>query len=313
MFKARSIRSSGIPVLAALVTLAALCCVAPQRVMAQQVLAIVNGEPITSYDVDQRVRLVQISLNKTPSRQEIMQELIDQKLKIQLLRRYSIDGMDIEVNNAFANMAQRMRMTPKQFTEQLAKSGVVADTLKSKIKADITWNQVIRAKYQSHLQIAEKDIMAKLLESKAEDKAAHEYTLRPILFVVPRGSPDSVLAARRKEAEALRARFENCQSGIRMARSLRDVAVRAPVTRSSVDLTPALREILEKTEVGKLTAPEVTMQGIEVYALCNKKEAGSDNTLGKRQIRDEMFASQFEIYSKRFIKELRSQAMIEYR
>jgi peptidyl-prolyl cis-trans isomerase SurA len=55
------------------------------------------------------------------------------------------------------------------------------------------------------------------------------------------------------------------------------------------------------------------MQGIEVYALCNKKEASSDNTLGRRQVRDEMFASQFEIYSKRFIKELRSQAMIEYR
>jgi peptidyl-prolyl cis-trans isomerase SurA len=313
MLKASSMRSFGMSVLAAVTFLYAACCVAPQHATAQQVVALVNGEPITSYDIDQRVRLIQISTNKTPPRQEVMQDLIDQKLKIQLLRRYNIDGMDVEVNNAFANMAQRMRMTPQQFTDQLAKSGVAADTLRSKIKADITWSQVIRAKYQSRLQIAEKDILAKMTERNTEDKAAYEYTLRPILFVVPRGSPDSLLAARRKEAEALRARFDNCQTGIRMARSLRDVAVRAPVTRSSADLQPALREILEKTEVGKLTAPEVTMQGIEVYALCNKKEAGADNTLGKRQIRDEMFASQFEIYSKRFIKELRSQAMIEYR
>ena len=53
-----------------------------------------------------------------------MEELIDEKLKIQLLRRYSIEGMDKDVDTAFANMARRMRLTPKQFTEKLAQSGV---------------------------------------------------------------------------------------------------------------------------------------------------------------------------------------------
>ncbi len=291
----------------------ALLFAAPVTARAQQVVAMVNGDPITSYDIDQRIRLTQVSTQKTPGRQEVIQELVDEHLKIQLLRRYAIEGMDTEVNTAFANMAGRMRMTPQQFTELLAKSGVSAKTLKSKIKADITWSQVIRAKYQSGLQINEKDILAKLEESKVEDKQAYDYTLRPILFVVPRGSPDAVRLARVKEAEALRARFTDCQSGVRLARGMRDVAVRPSVTRSSADLPPALREILEKTEIGRLSAPEPTAQGIEVYALCAKKESGSDNTLGKRKIREELFSSQFEIYSKRYMKELRSHAMIEYR
>ncbi len=297
---------------AAALAFAALTMLPPQA-QAQQVVALVNGDPITSYDIDQRIKLTQLSTRKTPSRQEVIQELIDEYLKIQLLRRFSIEGMDGEVNSAFANMAQRMRMTPQQFTDVLAKGGVSAKTLKSKIKADITWSQVIRAKYQSSLQIAEKDVLAKLETDKVDDKKAYDYTLRPILFVVPHGSPDQLRAARIKEAEALRARFVDCQTGVRLARGLRDVAVRPPVTRSSADLPPALRDLLEKTEIGRLTAPEPTAQGIEVFAVCGKKESAADNTLGKRKVRDELFTSQFQIYSQRFIKELRRQAMIEYR
>jgi peptidyl-prolyl cis-trans isomerase SurA len=83
--------------------------------------------------------------------------------------------------------------------------------------------------------------------------------------------------------------------------------------RSTADLPPNLRELLEKTEVGKLTAPEATQQGVEVYALCAKKQSASDNTPGKRAAREELLTAQFEAHSKRFLKELRSQAMIEYR
>jgi len=296
----------------AMLSLAALFVVAPPS-QAQQVVVVVNGDPITAYDIEQRTKLTQISTQKTPPRQEVLQELIDEQLKIQLLKRYSIDGMDQEVNTAFAGMAGRMRQTPQQLTELLAKSGISVNTLKSKIKADITWSQVIRAKYQGSLQIAEKDILAKLEETKTDDKISYDYTLRPILFVVPRDSPDALRVARVREAEALRARFTNCQDGIRLARGLRDVAVKASVTRNSADLSPALREILEKTEIGRLSAPEPTAQGIEVFAICGKKEASSEQTLGRRKIHDELFSTQFDTYSKRFIKELRSQAMIEYK
>jgi peptidyl-prolyl cis-trans isomerase SurA len=69
--------------------------------------------------------------------------------------------------------------------------------------------------------------------------------------------------------------------------------------------------MLEKTEVGRLTAPEVTQQGVEVYAVCSRRQ--SDNAPAKKEIRDEMFNEAFEAHSKKYLKELRSQAMIENR
>jgi peptidyl-prolyl cis-trans isomerase SurA len=294
---------------------AAALAAAPMHAQAQQVVVIVNGDPVTAFDIEQRTKLTHLTTQKTPTRQEVVDELIDEKLKLQLLKRYTIEGMDNEVESAYSNMARRARLTSQQLTETLDKSGIKPGTLKSRLKAEITWSQIIRGRYQSSFQISEKDIMAKLgaTNPEAVTSVGYDYTLRPILFVVPRGSPDSLRETRRKDAEALRARFTNCDEGIRLARGLRDVAVRGSSTKSSADLQPALREMLEKTEVGKLTPPEVTREGIEVYAVCRREPSSAENSPDKRKIREELVSEQFQTKSKRLLKELRSQAMIEHR
>src|SRR5262245_41036544 len=98
----------------------ALLTVAVPRATAP-VVALVNGDPITAFDVDQRIKLSQVSMHKTPPRQEVIEELINEHLKVQLLKRYAIEGMDNEVNNAFSNMAGRLQLSSQQFTELLAK------------------------------------------------------------------------------------------------------------------------------------------------------------------------------------------------
>lgn len=280
---------------------------------AAQTIALVNGDPITQFDIDQRAKLIQISTQKTPTRNEVIEELIGEKLKINLLKRFMIDGIDKDVDNAFANMARRMRSTPRDFTETLGKQGVKVETIKSRIKADLIWGQIIRGRYQSNFQFSDQEVNARL-QSKNRDDAGvvgFEYTLRPILFLVPRGSPPAAFEARAKEAEALRSRFQSCDEGIALARNLRFVAVRPPVVRGSADLPPPIRDMLAKTEVGRLTTPETTQQGVEVQALCGKRQ--SDNAPAKKEIRDEMFNEQFAIISKKFLKELRDQAMIEFK
>ena len=82
--------------------------------------------------------------------------------------------------------------------------------------------------------------------------------MRPVVFIVPRGSPDAVYDARKRDAEALRARFLNCNDGVAFARALPDVAVRDQVSKFSADLAQQLRGILDSTAVGHLTPPEQT-------------------------------------------------------
>lgn len=295
---------------AAVAVVAALALAAPAR--AQLVAVIVNGDPITNYDIEQRTKLTQLGGQKT-TREQVLEELINEKLKIQLQKRYAIPDIDKDVNAAYNNIARRSRHTPKEFTEQLAKSGVNLDTLKSRIRAEIIWSQMVRGRYQSSFQFSDKDIEARLQAKKPDDASVvgYDYTLRPILFVVPRGSPPAAFEARMKEAEALRARFLSCEQGIPIARAIRYVAVRQSVVKGSADLPPALRDVLAKTELGHLAPPDITREGVEIYALCGKKQ--SDNAPAKKEIRDQLMGEAFENLSKKFLKELREQAMIEYR
>jgi peptidyl-prolyl cis-trans isomerase SurA len=283
-----------------------------QPAFAQQVVVIVNGAPITSYDIEQRTKFTIMATHKTPTRQEVIEELIDEKLKVQAGQRYKLEVTDAEVETAYAAMGQRMHFTPQQLTQALAQGGVDAITLKARIRSDIAWQQIVRGKFQSALQIREKDVVDKLESSNKDDKneVGYEYSLRPILFVVPSGSPEGVIDTRKRDAEALRTRFQNCDTGLAFARALRDVAVREQIVKTSADLAPALRKILDDTAVGKLTSPEVTAQGVEMFALCAKKENRLD-AAAKKEVRDEMFAEQFQAKSKRYLKILRNGAMIE--
>jgi peptidyl-prolyl cis-trans isomerase SurA len=279
---------------------------------AQQVALIVNGDVITTYDIEQRMKFVQLSTRKPAARNEVVEELIDEKLKVQIGQRYKIEIPDSEVDATYAEMAHRMNnMTAQQLTQLLAQGGVDATTLKARIRADTIWQNIVRGKFQGDLQVRESDILAVLQTEKKDEKnqIGYVYRLRPILFLVPKGASE-LTEARRKDAEALRGRFTDCDGGLKFARTLRDVAVRDVIVKSSSDLLPALREILDKTELGHLTAPEVTPQGVQLFALCERKETTED-TPEKRQARDKLFSEKFQVKAKRYLQELRKQAMIE--
>ena len=140
-----------------MLVLAAAAPAAPAR--AQQVVVVVNGEPITALDIEQRSKLTQISTQKTPSRQEVIDELITEKLKVREAKKWGLEVTTSEVDQAYATMASRMRLTPDQLTQQLGRSGINPATLKHRIRADIAWPQLVRGRFQASLQIGEKDML----------------------------------------------------------------------------------------------------------------------------------------------------------
>jgi peptidyl-prolyl cis-trans isomerase SurA len=300
-----------LPVTAA-VALALAAASLARPALAQQVAVIVNGAPITTYDIEQRTKFNTLSTHKTPGRQEVIEELIDEKLKVQAGERYKLEVGSSDVDNAYTNMARRMRLTPEQLTGALNHAGVDAQTLKARIKADIAWQQIVRGKFSSSLQLRDKDVLAKLAGANKDEKkeVGYEYVLRPVLLIVAPGASEQVIDGRKREAEALRVRFENCESGLKFASALRDVAVRDQIIKSSADLAPAMRKILDDVTVGKLTSPDVTPQGVQMFALCAKRENQVDSAAVK-EARDEMFAAQFQAKSKRYLEELRRGSMIE--
>ncbi|HET9583048.1 MAG TPA: SurA N-terminal domain-containing protein [Bradyrhizobium sp.] len=280
---------------------------------AQSVAVMVNGEPITNYDIEQRTKLNFLTTRKQMARQEVIDELINEKVKIKEAKRFGVDPSASDIDQAFAGMGSRMRLSVDQLAKTLESQGVRPETLKARLKADMVWTSLVRGRYKESLQVGEKDVAAAAEEGgEASQAEAFEYKLQPIVLIVPRGSAPAAVDLRRKEAESLRERVQTCEQANSYFKSMQNAAIREAVTKTSADIPGPLRELLNKTPIGHLTPPEVTKQGVEMVALCDRKPTKVD-TPKKREIREKMFAQKYEAKSKAYLNDIRKAAMIEYR
>ncbi len=248
---------------------------------AQEVVVMVDGQPITQLDIEHRAKFIEMSTRKAPPRQEVINSLIDELLEIREGKRFSVDPGAGDVNEQFNSVAHNMGVDGEKLQQMLTSGGASPDTLKQKLKAQMVWGNLIRGRYKASLEIPDSDIEAQLQLHKndnpnAATQTGYDYTLRPVLLVVPRGSPEAAFEARKRDADALRVRFNSCDDGISFVRGLPDAAVRDSVVKSSLDLPQELRDILEKAGVGHLTPPEQTAEGIQMFAVCSRKETKNE-------------------------------------
>jgi peptidyl-prolyl cis-trans isomerase SurA len=276
-----------------------------------QVVVVAQGSPITNYDIEQRIKLITVSTHKRPERKDIIQELIDERIEIAKAKSYGFELTKADIDKAYKGIADRQHITVKQFDASLERAGIDPQTLKSRLKAQMTWNELVRGKFSAALQVDESDVDRALRERHAADVPGFIYTLYPITVVIPSGSSAAAVAAKHREAEGLRARFVNCTDGLAYARALRDVAVREPITRSSGALAPQLRDLLGKIELGHLSAPDTTAQGLQMFAVCKKVPTKTASPI-ESELRNQIFTKRFAAQAKSYLQQLRQSAMIEY-
>lgn len=292
-----------------------VAAVAPSHALAQTVAVMVNGQPITDLDIEQRTKLDFLSTHKQPTRQDVVNELIDEVVKIKEAKKFGVDPSSSDIDQAYGEMAQRMRITPDQLTGSLQKQGIRPETFKQKIKADLVWGSLVRGRYKERLQVGEKDVAAAVKAEGGDDQQtsdAFEYRLQPVVLIVPKGSPQSAIELRQKDAETLRARIETCDQANQYFKSMPNAAIRETVIKTSADIPANLRKVLDDTPIGHLTPPEVTKEGIEMVALCGRKPTTID-TPKRKEMRDKMYQKKYDATSNAYLAEIRKAAMIEYR
>jgi len=275
------------------------------------VVMTVNGENVTAYDIDQRIRLARLTERRTLSRPQAIELMIDEKVKLTEARRQGLRLNDQFVEDAFARYAGNNRQSAAQFEISLRQSGIDPATVKTRIRADALWSEVIRAQSRLGSLVTTQEIEAALAEkiTRGETRIV-EYTLLPIIFVVTADTGGA--AARERDARGLQARFTSCEDGAAAARAMRDVAVRDTMVRSSTTMNEVTRKLLEKLPIGRASAPFRTEQGIEMLAVCDRKER-SDTLNARSAVEAELVEKRSGERAQVFLKELRSRAVVERR
>lgn len=293
----------------------ALAVLAPGAALAQSIVAVVNGAPISSMDLQSRAGLMKLT-GTTVEQRVILEGLIEERLKMLEARRVGLLPTDDEVEKAYASIASNMKLNSDQFTKALASRGVQGSTLKSRLRAEIGWSRFVREKFRATSKIQDQDVIAALTKKtgapKEEELKAESYKISSVIFVLPKDAPAARVSQRQSEAAALRGRFKSCEEGFAFAKSLRDVAVLPPVSRSTMSMSPKVRDLLAATPLGSLTPPERSEDGVEMFAVCEKKEVSGSMAM-QDQVRQKLTSDGMEVEARRYINELRARAVIEYR
>ncbi len=164
-----------------------------------QVVVIANGSPITAYDIEQRSKLIALTTHRTPPRQEVVNELIDDRIKIAKAKTYGFEVPEAEINQTYANMARAQHLSVQQFDQMLERGGVAPNTLKARLRAETTWTQLVRGKFSASLEVGEAEVNKALRDRNAPeaDVVGYIYTLYPVMVLIPPGSSAAVVEAKR--------------------------------------------------------------------------------------------------------------------
>jgi len=284
-------------------------------VLAQSAIkVIVNDQAITSYEIAQRAKLLQLTTKAPNATSLATQELIDDTLKLQEAKRMRVTVAEADVDGAFAQIAERVKLSPDKLAAALKQSGVGADTLKKRLRAQIAWSKLVRQRFNRQTSVSEQDVIAALQEKSdgTEVRKTLQFDLTQVTIVVPSKATPAEVARRQQEAEALRGRFTSCAEGLEFARSLPAVVVKPLGRRLQSDVGPVLTKILDETPVGRLTPAERDDSGFQLIAVCDKKVLDSD-AAARREVEDELMSAEGDIVARRYLRDVRSNAVIEYR
>ncbi|MEF2551826.1 SurA N-terminal domain-containing protein [Aurantimonas sp. A2-1-M11] len=243
---------------------------------ASEISVVVNGVPITSYQIRQRAAFLNLRRVGGNTTQKATDELIDEALKKQEIRRRGISISDDAVNEAFGRFAAENKLTETQLGEVLSRAGFSSDGFKDYIRVQMGWGQAVQANMRSSEKLSEQDVVQRMLAQGGEKPSTTEYTLQQVIFVIPEGQQSALLATRKREAESMRSRFQSCDSTFEFAKGLRDVTVRDLGRVAQPELPPRWKKDIQATSVGRTTPAQQTERGVEFIAVCNTRSISDD-------------------------------------
>ncbi|HUB63083.1 MAG TPA: SurA N-terminal domain-containing protein [Methylocella sp.] len=274
---------------------------------AQEIIASINGDPITNIDIDERMKMLHV-MHKPATREAAIESLFADHLESQEANKFGINPRDSDVTQQIVKVAQGMKMAPEAMVAAFEHAGVTPDHFKAHFSADMAFYVLVQA-LNKGVEASEQEVRAELAKEGGKAASGTQYTIREIIFAIPRSATVAIVTERAHAAEELRAQFNDCESGLSKAQAMNDVTVRDPLIKTSIEINESLRQLLEKTPTGHLTPPQRSMEGFEMIAVCSKG-AAKDDSAARAAISQRILAAHIEADSERRLKDLRAKAVI---
>ena len=283
----------------------------------QSIVVLVNDDPITVYDVEQRQRFLAVTTQEQPSpalKKKATDMLIEERLQIQQAKKLGITPSEEDVTKVLAGMAKNNNMNPEQLGAALGQMGVNIKTLRDRIRAQVVWQDLIRKKFRRDVSIAETDV-DKALGSGADAEAPKEETtfqLRQVKYEIPTDADQASIAKQLAAVESVRAKVQSCSNLSPLTKDMKGFKIKTLQDQLPGSLGQPMRTLVMNAKIGQMTPPTLSGSAIEAYAVCGKHATKGDPEK-RQQTETKLLEEELGIRAEGLLRDMRQGAFIEYR
>ncbi|WP_299145830.1 peptidylprolyl isomerase [uncultured Tateyamaria sp.] len=252
----------------------ALGCWAPMA-QAQNLfapVAQVDEALITEFEVQQRIRFLQVLGARGGSRGEVLDELIRDRLRLAETARVGITLTDEDLQDGLTEFAARAQLSSEELVQGLESAGVARETFRDFVATSLIWRDYIRARFGSRVQISDREVDRAI--SSVQSNSGIEVLLSEIIIPAPPPRAQQVLAQAEEIAQSTsEAEFSSFARRF-SATASRGRGGRLDWTPIS-QLPPTLRPLLLSLAPGEVTAPLPIPNAVALFQLRDIRETDS--------------------------------------
>lgn len=180
--------------------------------MLDRIVAVVNSEVITQYELDDRMRQVmqQLQQQGTPLpprnvlEKQLLERLIVDRVQLQFARETGLRVDDIQLDKTLQRIAEENRLTLEQFRAMLEKDGINFNKFRENIRDEIILARLREREVDNRVTVSESEVDNLLAGRTAQQTNETEYNLAHILVRVPeQASPEQIQERRARAEQAL--------------------------------------------------------------------------------------------------------------
>jgi peptidyl-prolyl cis-trans isomerase SurA len=283
-----------------------------------KILATVDGEPITMYELKQfaerTVRGRQVNSNDQAM---LLDALITEKLVSKEVSDKGVVVRDDDVERYIDSIKDRNKIDEEQLKLALAQQGLTLESYRAQIREDIQRQQLISREIRGKVNVTPEEVQRYYDAHLSEYSTPEKVQLAHIVFRLERdASPDRIAAVMAK-AEEVRGRIKTVADFAEMAKQVSEDAT----AQNGGDLgwfkkgemLEPLEKAAEKLKVGEVSDPVRTDVGVHLVKV-EAREGASHQNLDElaEQIKQQLYNAALEDrFQKWLTEELRKRHHVE--
>ena len=178
-----------------------------------RVIAIVNDEALTQYDVNERKRaaLEQMKAQKvTPPatdvlEKQLLERLITERALLQYAKETGVRVDDTQVERTIARIAQDSKLSADDFRRAVEREGIPFSKYREDMRNEMIIQRLREREVEGRVSVSDAEVDYLLATMDAQSGGDVEYRLAHVLVVVPeQASPEQIEAKLRRAEEALK-------------------------------------------------------------------------------------------------------------